>query len=71
MIRFRCCFAVAAFALLAGSAGAQPSSQRGGFNVPEVGSKLPSVQVFDEQGQPFSTDRLRDQYTVLVFGCLT
>ena len=48
---------------------------RGGFRgdgqIPSVGSMLPSLKVVDEQGTSFSTDTLRDSYTVLVFGCLT
>lgn len=43
--------------------------QRSSF--PSGGDLLPSVRVYDEAGQPFSTDQLRGQYTVLVFGCLT
>jgi|TARA_B100000700_G_scaffold35885_1_gene34996 cytochrome oxidase Cu insertion factor (SCO1/SenC/PrrC family) len=50
--------------------GRQPSAQ-----FPQVssllGSQLPEVSVFDEQGKPFSTRQLSGKYTVLVFGCLT
>lgn len=43
----------------------------GGGAFPAVGSVLPDVSAFDEQGKPFSTKSLRGSYTVLVFGCLT
>ena len=46
-------------------------SGRSGFGVPAVGTMVPEVSLFDENGQPFSTDQLRGKYTVLVFGCLT
>lgn len=44
---------------------------RSGFRVPEVGTLLPGITVFDAQGNEFSTDSLRKHYSVLVFGCLT
>ena len=43
----------------------------GGDTLPAVGSILPTVSAFDEQGNAFSTSSLRGNYTVLVFGCLT
>ncbi|MCA9061769.1 MAG: hypothetical protein KDA96_01840 [Planctomycetaceae bacterium] len=39
--------------------------------LPRVGNVIPSVSLFDEHGQPFSTDSLRGEYSVIVFGCLT
>jgi cytochrome oxidase Cu insertion factor (SCO1/SenC/PrrC family) len=36
-----------------------------------VGTTLPKVNVYDEQGERFSTASLKGSYTVLVFGCLT
>lgn len=42
-----------------------------GKTLPVVGSKLPDIQAFDEQGQVLSLASLRGSYTVLVFGCLT
>jgi len=36
-----------------------------------VGSPLPDVTVFDEQGQPFALKQLKGGHTVIVFGCLT
>ena len=58
---------------LLGVVQAQPrsASGRGGFGLPEVGTTLPTVTVFDEQGKEFSTASLRGQHSVLVFGCLT
>jgi len=36
-----------------------------------VGSPLPDVTIFDEQGQPFDLKQLKGGHTVIVFGCLT
>jgi hypothetical protein len=45
---------------------------RGGFGLPEVGSKVPAIEAFDENGRKFRLDaKLGEKYTVLVFGCLT
>ena len=44
---------------------------RGGTRIPAVGTMLPDVKAFDEQGNAFSTSSLRGSYSVLVFGCLT
>lgn len=41
------------------------------WDLPSVGSTIPNVDLFDEQGKPFSTASLRGHYSVLVFGCLT
>ncbi len=38
---------------------------------PDVGEPLPDVTLFDADGKPFSLRRLKEHYTVLVFGCLT
>lgn len=58
--------------LLASTAAAQqPQPSRNSFAVPAVGTPLPEVTVFDHQGNRFSTEQLRDHYSVLVFGCLT
>ena len=38
---------------------------------PKIGSKLPELKVFDENGMNFNTSSLIGNYTVLVFGCLT
>lgn len=35
------------------------------------GDNFPSVDIFDESGQPYSTEQLKGYYTVLVNGCLT
>ena len=46
---------------------AQPSRD----GLPRVGSELPKVSLFNERGEPVSTEAFRGSYTVLVFGCLT
>jgi cytochrome oxidase Cu insertion factor (SCO1/SenC/PrrC family) len=43
----------------------------GRTQLPELGTMLPVVKAFDDQGNEFSTASLRGSYTVLVFGCLT
>lgn len=46
-------------------------AQMPSFPVPERGTRLPDVTVYDEHGEPFTTKSLRGRYSVLVFGCLT
>ena len=48
-----------------------PGFGPGRSNFPEVGSLLPDVPIYDDQGDRFSTKSLRGHYSVLVFGCLT
>ncbi len=66
---------VVLLSVLAGNALAQP--ERGGgvgpgrSNLPQAGSILPEITVFDDQGNKFSSKSLRGHYSVLVFGCLT
>lgn len=55
------------FAQPGGGDGARGSGGR----LPEVGSMLPDVLLYDDRGEEFSTSSLRGQYSVLVFGCLT
>jgi len=50
--------------------GSVAVAQSGG-GLPRVGSELPVVAVYDENGQEFSLSKLRGEYAVLVFGCLT
>ena len=50
--------------------GSVAVAQRGG-GLPRVGSELPDVVVYDENGREFSLSKLRGEYAVLVFGCLT
>ena len=64
--------------VLVGNAFAQPGGNvRGGpgrgpgGSLPEVGSTLPDITLYNDRGEEFSTTSLRGQYTVLVFGCLT
>ena len=51
------------------------SGRTGGAQFSQVtrllNATLPTVNVFDAQGNPLSTASLRGSYTVLVFGCLT
>lgn len=54
---------------MASPALAQPGGRS--QSLPLQGKALPSVKVLDEDGQVFSTESLRGNYTVLVFGCLT
>ena len=51
----------------------RPARDRGASRtqLPEIGTTLPVVSAFDDQGIEFSTASLRGSYTVLVFGCLT
>ena len=72
--------AVSLLVILASVHSATALAQRGpmgssprttGFGLPEVGSMLPDVSVFDDDGNAFSTKSLRGHYSVLVFGCLT
>lgn len=44
---------------------------RGNASLLEAGSMLPKVTLYDDRGEEFSTNSLRGQYSVLVFGCLT
>jgi cytochrome oxidase Cu insertion factor (SCO1/SenC/PrrC family) len=55
---------------------AQPPGPRGGPGGPasvglEVGMPFPDKSVYDAEGKPFELSRLRGNYSVLVFGCLT
>lgn len=39
---------------------------------PEIGEPLPDISIFDEAGKPVDIRQLaRENYTVLVLGCLT
>jgi cytochrome oxidase Cu insertion factor (SCO1/SenC/PrrC family) len=55
---------------------ARPSGPRGSPGGPasvglEVGMPFPEKSVYDAEGKPFELSRLRGNYSVLVFGCLT
>lgn len=39
--------------------------------LPKAGTSLPGIEIYNSDGQPISTEEFKDQYTVLVFGCLT
>ena len=38
---------------------------------PLLNERVPEVEIFDAEGNPFATGKFRGRYTVLVFGCLT
>lgn len=46
---------------------------RGNFNqsAPAIGSVIPLLEGFDADGAPWNTGLLRNQHSVLIFGCLT
>lgn len=59
-----------------GPGGGGPGGGRGGVGRLEssglkVGSPMPEVSVFDEEGKAFETASLKGKYSVVVFGCLT
>ena len=45
--------------------------QRFNRAAPQIGDSLPSLTVFDADGNDVALDSLRGGYTVLTFGCLT
>lgn len=71
-IRKRLAFFVAALGVVGIISGAQ--AQRGhrlaraGLG---IGTPLPDVTVYDASGNPFNLSRMKEHYSVLVFGCLT
>ena len=42
-----------------------------GGDLPEVGTILPDVTVYNDKGDELAVRELRGNYSVLVFGCLT
>ena len=42
-----------------------------GSSTPNVGDSLPDITVYDSEGKEFNLRRMRGNYSVLVFGCLT
>ncbi len=42
-----------------------------GSSTPNVGDTLPDITVYDSEGKEFNLRRMRGNYSVLVFGCLT
>ena len=51
--------------------GSAALAQRNSGSLPRVGTLLPNVSAFDEEGKQFELSELRGEYSVLVFGCLT
>ena len=45
--------------------------QRFDATSPDIGKPLPDLTIYDADGKPFPLRKLKDHYTVLVFGCLT
>jgi len=77
-MRLRTCFVLGLLAVLAGGVwGQAPDRAEGdgprgmGARLPKVGSMLPDIELYDAEGQVFSTANLRGTYSVVVFGCLT
>lgn len=65
-----CCVTAASFLVV--PASGQPSNRdRAKFRIPSVGEPLPAVKLLDETGREFSTHDLKENHTVLIFGCLT
>jgi len=58
-------------ALIVSSCVPAMAQRGGGGSLPQVGSSLPDVNVYDANGREFSLTELKGQYAVLVFGCLT
>jgi len=76
VLRFEIALCLGISTVLAGSGFAQPGgTSRGGPSaggaLPEVGTVVPDITLFNDAGAEFSTSSLRGQYSVLVFGCLT
>ena len=78
MLRIELTLLLGISTLLAGNVFAQPGGNPGGRSgrgtggsLPEVGTMLSDVSLYDDGGKEFSTTSLRGQYSVLVFGCLT
>lgn len=67
----RSALCVSSIVMLLSHAVASLEVQAQQFDVPERGTRLPEVVVYDEHGEPFTTKSLRGQHAVLVFGCLT
>ncbi len=53
--------------------GSAQSGLYGGFSQAglKVGDPLPDITCVDEDGKPFRLNSLKENYTVIVFGCLT
>lgn len=54
-----------------GQEGRRPSGGRFDLRGPEVGTALPDIQLYDEQGEQISLASIKGSYSVIVFGCLT
>ena len=82
MLRSVCCVLAVAGTLIGrmppadaqpGPAGSPQRALEGTFSrtAPEPGDPLPDITLLDAEGRPFHLRSLKENYTVLVFGCLT
>ncbi len=82
MLRSACCVLAAAGILIGrmppadaqiGPAGSPERGLESTFSrtAPEPGDPLPDITLLDSEGRPFHLRSLKENYTVLVFGCLT
>ncbi|MCH2212218.1 MAG: peroxiredoxin family protein [Fuerstiella sp.] len=69
-IRSSVCVPVALF-VLSSTALCQTGGARFDRKIPKVGEPLPNITILDADGNDFYLRGLKDNYTVLVFGCLT
>ena len=69
--------ALACLTMVAPAFDQRGESPRDGVNsgfdrkAPKVGERLPNLSMYDEMGEVFKLRSLKENYTVLVFGCLT
>jgi cytochrome oxidase Cu insertion factor (SCO1/SenC/PrrC family) len=54
-----------------GSSARNQLNNNFGRGTPEVGDPVPDITVFDADGKKFPLRKIKGNYTVLVFGCLT
>lgn len=73
MVSFRLGTAICVVFLLTSSVEAQRRGNNAAFerSSPAVGELLPDVTAFDADGKPFPLRSIKDNYSVIVFGCLT
>jgi len=60
-----------ALSCLTSTVSGQPSGRKSFGDLPKVGERLPAITIVDADGNDFHLRSLKDNYTVLVFGCLT
>jgi hypothetical protein len=62
---------ISAMAVLTTTAMCQPRGGPREEALPDVGEQLPDITILDADGNDFHLRSLNNNYTVLVFGCLT